>query len=136
MMKSYFYTKQYDNCLSALNHLETLLEYIPKDKFDIYIKIKSRILIYQLILFFINDDIDNSIESIIGFIKYLSMSKTLDLEDKAKFFWFYIKCLLKIAGITNSNKFLLLKEGYNSMIVEQVKIINNKNDDKKEYLPP
>ena len=135
IMKSFFYTKQYDKCQETLDHLETVLEYIPKEKFDSFIKIKSRILIYRLILYFINDDIDNSVDSIIGFIKYLSSEQKLDLEEKAKFFWYYIKCFLKIAGITNTNKFSLLKEGYNSMIVEQVKI-NENNVDNKEDLPP
>ena len=134
MMKSSFYTKQYDNCEKILEHLNSMLEYIPKDKNDIFIKIKAKILIYQLILFFINDDIDNSIDSIIGLIKYLTNHPTFNLEDKSKFFWAYIKSFLKITGITNSNKFLLLKEGYDSMIVEQINI--NNNDENKEDIKP
>ena len=134
MMKSSFYTKQYDNCEKILEHLNSMLEYIPKDKNDIFIKIKAKILIYQLILFFIDDDIDNSIDSIIGLIKYLTNHPTFNLEDKSKFFWAYIKSFLKITGITNSNKFLLLKEGYDSMIVEQINI--NNNDENKEDIKP
>ena len=122
MMKGYFYSKQYLKVKSTMEMLEPLLQYIPDDKFDIFIKMKSKILIYQLILYFIYDELDNSLESVMGMIKYLTNHSTFTLEDKAKFFWNYIKSFLKITGIDKSNKFLLLKEGYDSMIVEQVKV--------------
>ena len=132
MMKGYYYTKQYLKVKSTMEMLEPLLQYIPNDKFDIFIKMKSKILIYQLILYFIYDELDNSLESVMGMIKYLTNHPTFSLEDKAKFFWKYIKSFLKITGIDKSNKFLLLKEGYDSMIVEQVKVKDDdhgKNDD-------
>ena len=137
LMKGYFYTKQYYKCQTILDELELMLKYIPREKNDVFLKIKSKILIYQLILYFINDDIDNSVDSIIGVIKYLSNHPTFNLEDKAKFFWNYIKSFLKITGITNSNKFYLLKEGFNSMIVEQVNLKDddNKNNQNEEYTP-
>jgi len=50
MMKGYYYTKQYLKVKSTMETLEPLLKYIPNDKFDIFIKMKSKILIYQLIL--------------------------------------------------------------------------------------
>ena len=128
MMKGYFYSKQYNKCKQVLETLDSMLEYIQKDKKDIFIKIKAKILLYQLILYFIYDDIDNSVDSIIGWIRYLSNHPTFSLEDKASFFWHYIKSFLKITGITKSNKFLLLQEGYNSMIVEQVNLNNNENE--------
>ena len=137
LMKGYFYTKQYYKCQTILDELELMLKYIPKDKNDVFLKIKSKILIYQLIIYFINDDIDNSVDSIIGVIKYLSNHPTFNLEDKVKFFWNYIKSFLKITGITNSNKFYLLKEGFNSMIVEQVNLNDddNKNNQNEENTP-
>ena len=128
IMKGYFYSKQYNKCKQTLEALDSMLKYIDKNKKDIFIKIKSKILLYQLIIFFISDDIDNSVDSIINLIKYLSNNPTFNLEDKAKFFWHYIKSFLKITGITKSNKFYLLQEGYNSMIVEQVNINNNENE--------
>ena len=57
-------------------------------------------------------------------------------EDKAKFFWNYIYSFLKIAGVTNSNKFHLLKEGYNTMIVEQVKVNDENKNNENEYSVP
>ena len=50
IMKGYFYTKQYIKCRSTIEELEPMLEYIPKNKFDVFIKIKSKILMYQLIM--------------------------------------------------------------------------------------
>ena len=131
LMKGYFYTEQYNKCNTTLEQLESMLEYIPREKTDVFIKIKSKILVYQLILFFISDNIDNSIDSIISMIKYLSNHPTFSLVEKKTFFWHYIKSFLKITGITNSNKFYLLKEGFNTMIVEQVNL-NDNNGNKDE----
>ena len=136
MMKGFFYSKQYDKCKSLFEPLDSMLVYIPKDKNDIFIKIKSKILIYETILYFINDELDNSVDSIIGMIKYLSNHPTFDVEDKAKFFWNYIKSFCKIAGVTNSNKFHLLKEGYNTMIVEQVNVNDENKNNENEYSVP
>ena len=136
MMKGYFYTKQYMKVKSIMETIEPMLNYIPKNKFNIFIKIKSKILIYQLILYFIYDDLDNSIDSVMGMIKYLTNQQTFTLEDKAQFFWNYIKSFLKITGITEGNKFLLLKEGYDSMIVEQVSINNDDPKNNNEYSTP
>ena len=132
LMKGYFYTEQFDKSKAIIDQLESMLIFIPREKNDVFIKIKSKILVYQLILYYIGDDIDSSIDSIIGMIKYLSNHPFFDLEDKAKFFWHYIKSFLKITGITNSNKFHLLKEGFNSMIVEEVKLTNNNGNDENK----
>ena len=136
MMKGYYYTKQYLKVKSTIEMLEPLLQYIPNDKFDIFIKMKSKILIYQLISYFIYDELDNSLESVMGMIKYLTNHSTFTLEDKAKFFWKYIKSFLKITGIDKSNKFLLLKEGYDSMIVEQVKVKDDDHVQDEDDSPP
>ena len=137
MMKGYFYARQYSKCKTIIDSLDPLLVYIPKDKNEFFIKIKSKIFFYELILYFINDDIDNSTDSIIGLIKYLCNHPTFDLIEKSKFFWNYIKSFIKIVGISNSNKFHLLEEGYSSMIVEQVIIRNNdenKNNQNEENI--
>jgi hypothetical protein len=136
MMKGYYYSKQYLKVKSTIELLEPLLQYIPNDKFDLFIKMKSKILIYQLILYFIYDELDNSLESVMGMIKYLTNHSTFSLENKAKFFWNYIKSFLKITGIDKSNKFLLLKEGYDSMIVEQVKIKDDDHGQDNDESPP
>ena len=109
MMKGYFYTRQYQDCKYIMDTLEPLLEYIPKNKSNIFIKIKSKIMIYQLILYFIYNDLDASFEAVVDMIKYLSNNTIFTLEEKTKFFWYYIKGFLKITGITKGNKFTILK---------------------------
>ena len=132
MMKGNFYSKQYPKVKSIMEMLEPMLDNIPRNRQNIFIKIKSKILIYQLILSFIYDDLDNSLESVMGMIKYLTNHQTFTLEDKAKFFWNYIKSFLKITGITEGNKFSLLKEGYDSMIVEQVSVGDDERKNNNE----
>ena len=95
MMKVYFYTKQYQDCKDIIDILEPLLEYIPKNRYNLFIKIKSKIMIYQLILYFIYNDLDASLESIIDMIKYLSNSTIFTLEEKTKFFGNILKAFLK-----------------------------------------
>ena len=136
MMKGFFYSKQYLKVKSTMETLEPMLQYIPRNKLYIFIKIKSKILIYQLILYFIYDDLDNSIESVMHMIKYLTNHQTFTVEDKATFFWNYLKSFLKISGITEGNKFLLLKENYESMIVEQVNVQNDEQKNNNENSVP
>ena len=135
MMKANFYSKQYMEVKSIMKVLEPMLENIPKNELDVFIKIKAKILIYRLILYFIYDELDDSIDSVMGMIKYLIDHPTFTLEDKAKFFWNYIKSFLKITGITQGNKFLLLKEGYDSMIVEQVSVNNDDKNNNENSTP-
>ena len=136
MMKAYFYTRQYQYCKNIIDILEPLLEYIPKNKFELFIKIKAKIMIYQLILYFIYNDLDSSFEAVIDMIKYLSNNTIFTLEEKAKFFWNYIKGFLKITGITKGNKFRILKEGFDSMIVEQIMLNDDEQNNKKENSAP
>ncbi len=135
-MKGYFYTRQYDSCRNIMDILEPLLEYIPKTKFDLFIKLKSKIMIYQLILEFIYNHLDESFDAVIGMIKYLSQNDIFTLEEKTKFFWKYIKGFLKITGITKGNKFMILKEGFDSMIVEQILINDDNQSNKNENTKP
>jgi tetratricopeptide (TPR) repeat protein len=79
IMKGYFYTRQYDSCRNIMDILEPLLEYIPKSKFDLFIKLKSKIMIYQLILEFIYNHLDESFDAVIGMIKYLSQNDIFTL---------------------------------------------------------
>ena len=136
IMKGYFYTRQYDSCRNIMDILEPLLEYIPKSKFDLFIKLKSKIMIYQLILEFIYNHLDESFDAVIGMIKYLSQNDIFTLEEKTKFFWKYIKGFLKITGITKGNKFMILKEGFDSMIVEQILINDDNQSNKNENTKP
>ena len=134
MMKGYFYTKQYPDCKNIISVLEPLLIYIPKNKFDLFIKMKSKIMVYQLTLYFMYDELDNAFDAVIDMIKYLSNSTIFTLEQKTKFFWKYIKGFLKITGISKGNKFQILKEGFDSMIVEQI-MLNDDDQSNKNDMP-
>ena len=76
------------------------------------------------------DELDNAFDAVIDMIKYLSNSTIFTLEQKTKFFWKYIKGFLKITGISKGNKFQILKEGFDSMIVEQIML----NDDEQNVV--
>ena len=128
IMKSYFHVKQYSKCLSL--HKEILEKIIIeknrekdqnkgkiKEKNDLFIKIQAKMEVYYLLINFIYDNLDFSIKSIINMIKYLSETNDLSLEEKVKYFWNYIKTFIKITGITKTNKFLLFKQDYDSMII-------------------
>ena len=77
--------------------------------------------VYDLLINFIYDNLDKSVESILDVIKYLSENDSLSLDDKIKYFWNYIKTFLKIAGVTETNKFKLFKQDYDSMIIIEKK---------------
>ena len=134
IMKGYFYTRQYNECKNIIDILEPMLKYIPKNKFELFIKMKSKIMVYQLILYFIYDNLDSAFDAVIDMIKYLSNNTIFTLEEKTRFFWKYIKGFLKITGITKGNKFQILKEGFDSMIVEQI-LLNNDDQSNKSDLP-
>ena len=132
IIKSLFYTKKFMECLSLKPKiLEKILIETKRDKEksqkkqDIFIKIKSKISMYTLIINFILDKLDNSVESVIEVIKDLSENNNYSLDDKIKYFWNYIKTLLKISGITKTYKFELFKQDYNSMLVIEKKNNNN-----------
>ena len=134
MMKGYFYTRQYEECKNIIDTLEPMLEYIPKNKFELFIKIKSKIMVYQLILYIIYDELDMAFDAVILLIKYLSNNALFSLEEKTKFFWKYIKGFLRVSGMSKGNKFQILKEGFDSMIVEQI-MLNDDDQSNKNDMP-
>ena len=116
IMKSEFYCKQYDNCEYTKTKLNSILSTIFKEKRSEFYKIQSKILLYDLIIYFIKDDINNSIESVLSTISYITQDEDMSLEEKTLFFWKYIKGILKLTGITKSKKFEIFQEQYNSMV--------------------
>ena len=130
IMKSQFYCKQYDNCEYTKSQLDSLLTTIYKEKRSEYFKIKSKILLYDLIIFFIKDDSKNSIESVLNTISYIAQNEDMSIEERTLFFWKYIKGILKLTGITKSKKFEIFQEQYNSMIFTDTKrdIINDEEE--------
>lgn len=134
IMKSNFYCKQYDNCEKIKEQLEKILPTIFKEKRTDYFKIKSKILLYDFILLFIKDDLNNSIDSIINTISYISQNEEMSVEEKSLFFLQYIKGILKPTGITKSKKFEIFQEEYNSMIFEDTNSDIKKEDEEIKYV--
>ena len=127
IMKSDFYCKEYDNCQFIKQELENILSNIFREKRSEYFRIKSKILLYNLIIFFIKDEISNSIDSVLSTISYIGQNKEMTLEERILFFWNYIKGILKLAGITKSKKFEIFQEEYNSMIFEDVTLLKDRD---------
>ena len=129
IMKSNYYCKEYDNCEYIKSQLNEILPSIYKEKRSDYYKIKSKILLYDLIIFFIKDNINKSIDSVLSTISYIAQNEEMTLEEKTLFFWKYIKGILKLTGINKSKKFEIFQEEYNSMIFEDRNLKSSKDDE-------
>ena len=127
IMKSYFYNKNYLECISVKEKLceklsklssvkkkETESDMIKK---DIFLKMYSKILLFELLINYICDNLDLSIKNILNMISFLTTSKTLSLPQKIKFFGDYLRSFLKITGITKTTKFQLFKQEYDNMLI-------------------
>ena len=122
IMKCNFNLKQYNDCELVKENLEKILHSIYKDRRQEYFKMKSKMFLYDLIVKFINDDLNESIESIINAINYISDEDNMILEEKISFFWRYIKGFLKLIGKDKTTKFELFKSDYDNMLFMAVKI--------------
>ena len=125
IMKCNFYLKQYNDCDLIKENLESILDSIYREKREEYFKMKSRIFLYDLIIKFIKDDLNESIDSILNTISYISKSEEMLLEEKISFFWRYIKGILKLIDKHKTTKFELFKNDYDSMLFIDAKIIES-----------
>lgn len=133
MMNSFFNSKQYSQCLSLHEEITKRISIekqrdkkISKEKHNLFLKIQARVSVYFLFINFIYDNLDNSIESVLDKIKYLSENNNLLLEDKIKYFWEYLKGFVKITGITKTKKYEIFKQDYDSMLITEKN--NNSKD--------
>ena len=144
MMKSFYYARQYSNCLTLQDEIIRKIEIeekrdrkIIKEKIDLFIKIKARIDVYKLLINFIFDNLDKSVDLMLDMIKFLSKNNNLSLEYKISYFFEYLKSFLKIVGIKKSTKFNLFKQDYESMvIIENNKNINNTSLNNNDTIKP
>ena len=134
IMKSQFYCKEYDNCEITKSKIDETLLLIYKTKRSEFYKIKSKILLYDLIIFFIKDEINKSIDSVLGTISYIGQNEDMSIEERTLFFWKYLKGILKLTGITKSKKFEIFQEEYNAMIFEDMNIQTNKENQENIYI--
>ena len=129
IMKSQFYCKEYNNCEETKSKLDSSLTLIQKGNRNDYFRIKSKILLYDVIIYFIKDDVEKSIDSVLSTISYIGQNEDMSIEERAQFFWKYIKGILKFSGIVKSKKFEIFQEDYHSMIFEDTKIEWNKGEE-------
>ena len=131
IMKSYFHLRQYNDSYIIKEKLDNMLPSIYKDKREQFFKIKSKIVLYDLIINFILDNSKESIDSIINTISYLSSNDEMTLEEKISFFWRYIKGILKLIGKDKTSKYILFKNDYDNMIFMSTTTIKEENGDIK-----
>ena len=131
IMKSLFHIRNYNECLSIQEELIGKIKLEKKrdlskniEKKQKFIKIQTKIEIYDLLINFICENSSRSIEIILNIIKSLSQDSKITLEEKIFYFWNYLKSFIQISGITKSHKFSYFKEKFDSMI-----IINKKSDE-------
>ena len=130
IMKSLFHNRKYRECLSLQDELveKMKLEKIRdknKKKNNMFIKIEAKMDAYHLLINFIMDNSNKSIECALNMIKFLSQDKNMPLEEKTVYFYNYIKSFIQISGITKHTIFKHFKTAYDSMIVEEK--INSEN---------
>ena len=134
IVKCKFKLNDYKDCDLYLIKLNESLNGLYQFKKKIFLKFKSKFYLYYFILNFILDDLEKSINTVIEMITYLKESELFSLEEKIYFFWIYIKGFIKFGDKNKSKKFLLFKEQYDSMLVEETneKIRYNQGFDIKE----
>ena len=131
IIKTKLKLSEFKDCEFYIKQLSKYLPDLIKYKKDSFIKFKSKLFLYEFILFFTYDNIEQSINVVIEMITFLKGIKIFTLEEKIRFFWIYIKGFVKISDNLNNRKFLYFKEQYESMLVEEVKE-NRKNDERME----
>ena len=130
IMKSLFHNRNYGECLSLHDELvekmklEKIRDY-SKKKNNMFIKIEAKMDAYHLLINFIMDNSNKSIECALNMIKFLSQDTNMSLEEKTIYFYNYIKSFIQISGITKHNIFKHFKTAYDTMIVEEK--INSEN---------
>jgi hypothetical protein len=131
IIKTKLKLNEFKDCEYYIKQLSKYLPDLIKYKKDSFIKFKSKLFLYEFILFFTYDNIEQSINVVIEMITFLKGIQLFTLEEKIRFFWIYIKGFVKISDNLNNRKFLYFKEQYESMLVEEVKG-NRKNDERME----
>ena len=123
MMKSFYYSRQYSNCLPLHDEIIEKIEIeekrdrkITKEKIDLFIKIKARVEVYKLLINFIFDNLDISVDLMLNMIKYLSNNIKLSLEYKISYFF---------------------EQDYESMVItENNNNINNSSPNNNDMIKP
>ena len=110
---------KYNECYSYIENIKQCIPYLIQERKEYYIKYYPKIFLYEFILDFIHEKLDQSILHITDFITYLKNDNILTLEEKVNFFFNFLKNFIKLGENTHSRNFLFFKEQYFSMVIEE-----------------
>ena len=119
IIKSNFHLNKLNDCYTFIEKIKQFFPNLLKYKKELFIKYKPKIFLYEFILDFICEKLDQSISYVTEFISYLITTDVLNLEEKVNFFWNYIRNFVKFGENLKSRNFLFFKEQYDLMIVEE-----------------
>ena len=119
IIKIFFRNKKYNECYSYIKNMKQCIPILIEEKREYYIKYYPKIFLYEFILDFIHDKLDQSILHITDFITFLKNDNILSLEETINFFFFFFKNFIKLGENIHSRNFLFFKEQYFSMIIEE-----------------
>lgn len=119
IIKIFFRNKRYNECHLYIKNMKQYIPYLIGEKREYYIKYYPKIILYEFILDFIQEKLDQSILDITDFITYLKNDNILSLEEKINFFFIFLKNFIKLGIDIHSRNFLFFKEQYFSMIIEE-----------------
>ena len=109
IIKCQFRLAKYDECKSSISEFKQYLPNLIKYKKESFIKFKPKIFLYEFILDFIHEKLDQSILHITDFITFLKNDNILSLEEKINFFFVFLKNFIKLGENINSRNFLFFK---------------------------
>ena len=130
LMKTQFTLEMYDECLETKQQLHEYLLQIQTEK-ERYLNIYSKMFLYEIVIAFIQNRLNDSMTHTLDFIAYVKDDKTLpDVEDKSYLFMRVLKGLLRLGKIVQTKQYALFIDHYNTMIVE----IENEDGDKVQMV--
>ena len=130
LMKTQFTLEMYDECLETKHQLHEYLLQIQTEK-ERYLNIYSKMFLYEIVIAFIQNRLNDSMTHTLDFIAYVKDDKTLpDVEDKSYLFMRVLKGLLRLGKIVQTKQYALFIDHYNTMIVE----IENEDGDKVQMV--
>ena len=119
IIKILFRQNQYKECYSYIENIKQFAPYLIEEKKEYFVKYYPKVFLYEFILDFIHEKLDESILHITELISYLKNDTILTLEEKVKFYFIFLKNFIKLGENVHSRNFLFFKEQYFSMIVEE-----------------
>ena len=123
LMKSKFYNRDFISCNNVKEKLRYLAKSLEDDKtfYKELLKYKAKIYLYDIIIHFINNELEESISCMVAMIKYVSTNRQMNIIDRERFFWRFFNSFMKFGGVIGSPKYEIFREQYKKMVVK----INN-----------